>query len=280
MEYKYDVTFSFAGEDRSYVEKVATILSDRGVKVFYDKFEEDDLWGKDLGIHFDTIYRKSAKYCIPFVSRYYKEKVWTNYELRNVLSRAIEQNGEYILPARFDDTEIEGIRPTLGFIDLRNRSEEEFANLILKKLNKEMTTPISETFQEKTSGVLSMRFMDSFHTGSFGVESLGGVIEVTITNKLTGPYRYFYEPVFRLTKPFEGKSDTFQLYTSKQALKFPVKLEYGEEMSINYPIGNQQLPVWQQLDEECEVYSTTSTTVGERFDSNTKTKKELIELST
>jgi len=37
MEYKYDVTLSFAGEDRVYVEKTAQILVDNGIKVFYDK---------------------------------------------------------------------------------------------------------------------------------------------------------------------------------------------------------------------------------------------------
>lgn len=52
MDYKYDITLSFAGEDREYVDKVAQILKDKDVRVFYDKFEEVGLWGKDLGIHF------------------------------------------------------------------------------------------------------------------------------------------------------------------------------------------------------------------------------------
>ncbi len=37
---KYDVALSFAGEDRDYVDKVAKRLQEKGVKVFYDKFEE------------------------------------------------------------------------------------------------------------------------------------------------------------------------------------------------------------------------------------------------
>ena len=55
MEYKYDVALSFAGEDRFYVDQVATILKEQGVSVFYDEFEEVDLWGKDLALHFDYI---------------------------------------------------------------------------------------------------------------------------------------------------------------------------------------------------------------------------------
>ncbi len=40
----YDVALSFAGEDRDYVEEVATILKSFKVRVFYDKFEETNLW--------------------------------------------------------------------------------------------------------------------------------------------------------------------------------------------------------------------------------------------
>jgi len=37
---KYHVALSFAGEDRAYVEKVATCLKAEGVSVYYDRFEE------------------------------------------------------------------------------------------------------------------------------------------------------------------------------------------------------------------------------------------------
>ena len=45
MKYKYEVTLSFAGEDREYVEEVAKVLKENNVSVFYDKFEEVNLWG-------------------------------------------------------------------------------------------------------------------------------------------------------------------------------------------------------------------------------------------
>lgn len=35
----YDVAFSFAGEDRDYVEQVAALLQASAIKVFYDKFK-------------------------------------------------------------------------------------------------------------------------------------------------------------------------------------------------------------------------------------------------
>jgi hypothetical protein len=132
-EYKYDVAFSFAGEDRAYVEKVASIIT-KSVEVFYDDFEKIDLWGKDLAIHLDYVYNKSARFFIPFISKHYKDKMWTKHELKSALQRAIREKGEYILPARFDDTEIEGINTNIKYIDLRKFDEESFANTILEKL--------------------------------------------------------------------------------------------------------------------------------------------------
>ena len=276
MEYKYDVTLSFAGEDRKYVDEVARLLKEKDVKVFYDKFEEEDLWGKDLGIHFDTIYRKSAKYCIPFISKHYKDKIWTNYEIRNILSRAIENNEEYILPTRFDDTEIEGIRPTLGFIDLRHNSPEKLVNIILKKLGSPKTIAISEVFQEVRNDVIKLSLYTSFILGDFGHQNNGPVIKVQITNTIEGPHRYFYEPSFRITTPFDG-TDGFHLTNIQNPTKFPVKLEYGEEFEISYELAHSQDSVWINLGEDCEFYAICSTTLGEKFESNKTKVKSIID---
>ena len=42
---EFDIALSFAGEDREYVDQVANLLRNAGVKVFYDLFEEANLWG-------------------------------------------------------------------------------------------------------------------------------------------------------------------------------------------------------------------------------------------
>jgi hypothetical protein len=136
LKIKYDVVFSFAGEDRKYVEKVAGHLAAQGVRVFYDKYEEVMLWGKDLAIHLDHVYQQSSPYCVLFISKHYVERMWTRHEWQAALARALKEKKEYILPARFDDTEVPGIRGTLGHISLVGRSTKEFADLILQKLRK------------------------------------------------------------------------------------------------------------------------------------------------
>jgi hypothetical protein len=74
-----------------------------------------------------------------FLSCYYAEKLWTNHERKGAQARAFTEKGEYILPARFDDTEIPGILPTMGYVDLRSVEPEEFGKLIIEKLKKDTT---------------------------------------------------------------------------------------------------------------------------------------------
>lgn len=133
-KYQYDVCFSFSGNEREYVQNVAHCLKKIGVRIFYDEFAEAGLWGKDLYEHFANIYSKSSRYCVIFISKSYSERMWTNHERRNAQERAFRENSEYILPARFDNTEIPGLRNTIGYIDLRKKTPEEFANLIIEKI--------------------------------------------------------------------------------------------------------------------------------------------------
>ncbi len=137
--YEYDVALSFAGENRAYVEEVANSLKMKGVKVFYDLFDEANLWGKNLYEYLSEIYQNKARYTVLFISGFYNQKLWTNHERVSMQARAFQESREYILPARFDDTEIPGILKTVGYIDLKNKSPKELATLIEKKLNKDQT---------------------------------------------------------------------------------------------------------------------------------------------
>jgi hypothetical protein len=132
--HEFDVCLSFAGEDRAYVARVARALNRLGVRVFYDDDEKVALWGKDLYEHLNWVYTKAARFCVLFASQHYAAKVWTNHERRAAQARALEENREYILPVRFDDTEIPGLNKTVTYIDLRRIGSSELASLIRKKL--------------------------------------------------------------------------------------------------------------------------------------------------
>jgi hypothetical protein len=77
---KYDIALSFAGENRAYIEEVATGLKTAGIKVFYDAFESAELWGKNLVDHLAEIYANRARYVVMLISKEYVEKAWTTHE--------------------------------------------------------------------------------------------------------------------------------------------------------------------------------------------------------
>ena len=134
-EYKYQVALSFAGENRKFAERLAGLLKRKDISVFYDQYEQADLWGKDLYQHLQSVYRDKAQYCVVFLSQAYAQKLWTRHELESAQARAFREHKEYILPVKIDDTEIPGINETIGYIDLKSTSLEEIADMLVKKLS-------------------------------------------------------------------------------------------------------------------------------------------------
>jgi TIR domain len=130
----FDVAISFAGSERELAEKLAKKLQAAGIAVFYDNFYPEHLWGKNLTAFLDEIYRKSAKYCVIFVSKEYRDRQWTNHELRSAQAKALELKGqEYILPVKVDDTELEGLPPNVGYVSI-SLGVDKIADMLIKKL--------------------------------------------------------------------------------------------------------------------------------------------------
>lgn len=132
----YQVSLSFAGEEREYAQRVAATLKSKNVSVFYDDYEEVNLWGMDLYQHLNDIYKNKSEYCIVFISESYANKLWTRHELKSAQTRAFTENREYILPVKLDDTELPGIDATVGYVDGRKKTPEEIAELAFQKINR------------------------------------------------------------------------------------------------------------------------------------------------
>lgn len=135
-KYRYDVSLSFAGEDREIAERLANALRTKGIRVFYDKFEKDVLWGKNLYEYLTHIYKENSRYTVLLLSKHYAEKPWTMLERQSAQARAIKEAQEYILPIRLDNTEIPGLPETVGYVSLADTTIEQIVDLILKKLGK------------------------------------------------------------------------------------------------------------------------------------------------
>ena len=131
---KFDVAFSFAGEQRDYVGKVASYVENQSnLSVFYDDNYEEDMWGTNLVDYFKDVFEKKANYCVMFVSKDYSEKTWPNFERQIIQAKSLFQEG-YLLPVRFDDTPIKGEVPTVKYLNIRDMKPEELGEKIIKKV--------------------------------------------------------------------------------------------------------------------------------------------------
>jgi hypothetical protein len=130
----FDVAISFAGTERNQAHELADLVRSAGFAVFYDDFYPEQLWGKNLAIFFDEIFRRRARFCVMFVSGEYEARKWTIHEARSAQARALEEKGnEYILPIQVDGTKLTGLLPTIGYVPI-STGLEEIARLLIKKL--------------------------------------------------------------------------------------------------------------------------------------------------
>jgi hypothetical protein len=165
----YQVALSFAGEQRAYVEAVAKALAARHIAVFYDGFEANALWGKDGAEHFHQIYSRDTQYVVMFISEAYVAKAWTRHERRAAISRQMKDDGEYILPVRFDMTEVPGFPDSMQYLLAERFTPAELAVEIAKKVGLAPTAGKASDLPPPASGALSgeVTFDYSAHDGRY-----------------------------------------------------------------------------------------------------------------
>lgn len=196
--FEYEVALSFAGEDRAHAEALAEYLKERGVPVFYDLYEQADLWGKDLFEHLHEVYSKKARYCVLFASASYAKKVWTDHERRSAQDRALREKGNaYILPIRIDETEIPGIRSSTGYLSI-SMGIPKIGEMVLQKLVRTAagqktppppSSPLKDAVRAKVLGAFRR-----FKVGADEVLPQGS-IDLTVTQSLTPPERRVFDEV-------------------------------------------------------------------------------------
>jgi hypothetical protein len=128
------VAISYASEQIVYARRVADILKAKGVRVFFDDFFETKMWGKDLAEYLKTVYYKESRYCMIFISKDYVSKAWPTFELKCAIAKSIESMGEYILPIRFDDSEVPGLVPTIKYLNANEKTPEQIADMLMEKM--------------------------------------------------------------------------------------------------------------------------------------------------
>lgn len=151
----FQVALSFAGEQRDYVREVAKALTARHIAVFYDEFAANALWGKDGAEHFHQIYSRDTQFVVMFISSDYIAKAWTRHERRAAISRQMKVDTEYILPVRFDDTEVPGLPDTIQYMIADRFAPAELAIEIAKKIGVSQWSGKASDVPAPASGAMS-----------------------------------------------------------------------------------------------------------------------------
>jgi len=131
---KYQVALSFAGEERDYVEEVARHLHARSISVFYDGFETVELWGRSGVEAFHEAFARESAYVVMFISAAYVSKAWPKHERRSALSRMIHEQREFVLPVRFDNSDVPGLPTDNIYLSARDYTPKQLAVMISNKL--------------------------------------------------------------------------------------------------------------------------------------------------
>ena len=136
MAYKYDLAISFAGEQRGLADTFARRLDASGYSIFYDEFQQAELWGRDLSVALSNVYAREARYCLIVLSKDYVAKPWTNHERQSAISQFIQRRSDYILCLKIEDIDLPGFPSIIGYISLSRYDVDAVYKLLLQKLGR------------------------------------------------------------------------------------------------------------------------------------------------
>ncbi len=133
---RFRIAFSFAGEKREFVKATADILAKKfgEDKILYDQFHEAEFARYDLGIYLPKLYSEKSELIVPVLCANYDQKRWTGWEWVHIYGLLTKVDGHRVMHSRFDYANADGLNQVAGFIELDDKTPEQFATLILQRL--------------------------------------------------------------------------------------------------------------------------------------------------
>jgi hypothetical protein len=139
--YEYDVVISFGGADRSLAATISKVIGAAGFRVFYDYDHQHELLGEDLAVYLQQVYFQKSRFAVALLSPAFLDSQWGgNWEWRAILARMQSSRSSYVLPYFVEDVSVPGLNPTIGFARAAEVSAEEFGQLVVAKLKRELAT--------------------------------------------------------------------------------------------------------------------------------------------
>ena len=108
------------------------------------------------------------------------------------------------------------------------------------------------------------------------VDGIG--LGVLVTNTIKED-RYFNQPFFKVSTPFDKDADTFSLMNMVEPVRFPVKLEFGQQISVTYKLARGTMDLFDSLltkDTNTTIKAIVTTSLGEVCESELYQVSELV----
>ncbi len=156
-----------------------------------------------------------------FVSKHYRDKLWTNHERRSMQERAFQESSEYILPVRFDSTEIPGLHSTISYLDLQHKTPGGLALVICSKIG--WTTSNRWWGEWSTESVVKSRFgrLEIRNVFDKGFEFSLLTINGSHNGQLEGTAHFtsYNHPFYRRKCDFQPNVCVFKLLNSHDSIQ-------------------------------------------------------------
>jgi len=133
---RFRIAFSFAGEKRDFVAKVAGILAKRfsEAAILYDKYHKAEFSRSDLAFYLPELYHNQADLVVAVFCPDYEKKEWCGLEWNAIFDLLKKRRVEEVMLTRFGHVEGKGLYSLAGYTDLQHETPETTADLILERL--------------------------------------------------------------------------------------------------------------------------------------------------
>src|SRR3954447_22128112 len=133
---RFRVAFSFAGEKRDFVSKVADVLAVRFGEeaILYDKYHEAELARRDLAFFLPELYHDQSDLIVVVICPDYEKKEWCGLEWAATFDLLKGGNNSVVMLCRFEHATVRGVFGLAGYVELNDKTPELAVRRILERL--------------------------------------------------------------------------------------------------------------------------------------------------
>jgi tetratricopeptide (TPR) repeat protein len=133
---RFRIAFSFAGEKRDFVARVAGLLAKEfgEAAILYDKYHQAEFSRSDLAFYLPHLCEKEADLIVAVLCPDYENKEWCGLEWNAIFGLLKKREVNEVMLTRFGCVEGMGLHGLAGYTDLDDLSPNQAAGLILERL--------------------------------------------------------------------------------------------------------------------------------------------------